>query len=327
MNKKYIIITLLLFCLCMPSIKVNAQEKTNPRLSTRVNDIYLNERTNIRVTYSNRKIGEELQVSSQDESIVKVKMGKWYEDDKNIIVIPQKVGDVTLTVTAPNKETLTLTLHVIEKKQLTTGQLYKQCSQAVVEVVTYDSIKSQNVGSGFFINSNMVVTNYHVIDCANEMIIRDYLGNVYEVESIYDYNTSYDLAVLGVKETSNHALICNFSKVETGLLVYSIGSPILLSGSISEGMISKAYRTYDGITYHQNTAYISQGSGGGPLLNSYGEVIGVNTSFIAGAQNIYLAVDINYLNLLDYSKKAPIETLYKENEGKIKPYQIYITLP
>ena len=178
MNKKYIIITLLLFCLCMPSIKVNAQEKTNPRLSTRVNDIYLNERTNIRVTYSNRKIGEELQVSSQDESIVKVKMGKWYEDDKNIIVIPQKVGDVTLTVTAPNKETLTLTLHVIEKKQLTTGQLYKQCSQAVVEVVTYDSIKSQNVGSGFFINSNMVVTNYHVIDCANEMIIRDYLGNV-----------------------------------------------------------------------------------------------------------------------------------------------------
>ena len=327
MNKRYFIITLLLFFLCFPSIQVNAQEEnTNSRLSVKVSDIYISERSIIKVTYANRKIGEELQVSSEDESIVRVKMGKWYEDVKNIIIIPRRAGNVTLTVTAPNQETLTLTLHVVERKQLTGAQLYEKCSEAVVEVVTYDSVRNRNVGSGFFINRNMVVTNYHVIDCANDMTIRDYNGNSYEVECIYDYNEKFDLAVLGVKEESDCALICNFSNVETGLEVYTIGSPALLSGSISEGMVSKAYRFQDGVTYHQNTACISQSSGGGPLLNIYGEVIGVNTMYMIGPQNVYFAVDINYLNLLDYSKKAPIETLYQENEGKIKPINIYVTL-
>ncbi|MDD5934056.1 MAG: trypsin-like peptidase domain-containing protein [Clostridiales bacterium] len=328
MKKRWfrVLVILILFIL-LPCVKADAKETKEDRLLLMYSDIYINEKSIIEVTYSNRVDGEELEVKTSDKTVVKVKLGKWDDSKKYIILTPQKEGTATVTVVAPDNEKKEIVVHVSEKKQLSTQELYRKCISGVVEVVTTDSVNSINIGSGFFINGNMVVTNYHVIDCASNIKIRDYMGNMYEVDTIYDYNKNFDLAVLGIKNTAPSTLICNFSKVETGENVYAIGSPLSLSGSISEGIVSKAYRDREGVIYHQNTASIAQNSGGGPLLNIYGEVIAINTSRIIGAQNINFALDINYLKQLNYINKAPIQELYQENAGKIKVNTIYITLP
>ncbi len=320
--------TLILFAAFPVNQNLFAQGKElESRLFYEASDIYINSKTIIDIVYKDRIKGEELTIHNSNDSVLKVKEGKWYEDKKTIILQPKKSGSSTITITTNDQEQLTITVHTQKRQEMTPQEIYETTNKAMVEILTFDANESMSMGSGFFINSNQILTNYHVIEYANRMIVRDYDGATYEVTHIYDYNTSYDLAILGVKEASKEALILNKNEVETGMDVYALGSPLELSGTISEGIVSKAYRQYEGKTYHQSTAYISQSSGGGPLLNSYGEVIGINTLRILGGQNIYLAVDIDYVKLLDRYHPKPIKNLYTENQGKIKIQEIYITIP
>lgn len=314
------------------------------RISYDCDHIYMNQETVIRIMLKNRSEQEDLQVVSGNKDIVQVKSGKWRGDYKTLVLIPKKAGTAYVSVTLKksnassvnsksigndnqDKEELILKVHVKDKSEMTPDEIYQNSKEAMVEITTFDSINTQGLGSGFFISENEILTNYHVIQEANKLSVRDYTGKEYTVTHIVDYDTVYDLAILQVKEKSDHALILNTNKVNTGETVYALGSPLKLTGTLSEGMVSMAYRQYENITYHQSTAYISKSSGGGPLLNHFGEVIGVNTLMIIGCQNIYLAVDIQYISFLDRKNPKPIKALYEENQGKVSIQTIYITIP
>ena len=71
--------------------------------------------------------------------------------------------------------------------------------------------------------------------------------------------------------------------------------------TFSSGLISAAPRTIDGVKYVQHEAPISTGNSGGPLINKYGEVIGINTMYVNNAQNLNFAIHLSELDNLDYS--------------------------
>lgn len=298
-------------------------------------EMFVDQMTVFHVGLKDRKSNEELVIVPEKKGIVQVKTGKWGDGEKTFTLVPKKAGMVTLKISlvltkAGKQKTLEeveVKVHISERKKLNPTEVYDKCSQAMIEILAFDSVNSMSVGSGFFVSENQILTNYHVIEKASRLIIRDYSGKVYEATHIVDYSRANDLAILQVKETSEHALILNTKTVETGETVYALGSPLELTGTLSEGIVSTAYRLYENLVYHQSTAYISKNSGGGPLLNEYGEVIGVNTLMLLGEQNVYLAVDIRYISQLNRREPKPIQVLYDENAGKIKEEIIYISIP
>lgn len=343
-ESKYLVGIIVTFCIIfavqtgevLVSAAANVElQSIENRISIDCDDLYINQKTVIRITLKDRTNQEDLSVSPELKDIVRIQSGKWRGDQKTLVIIPLKPGKVILNIALKTNNTKNqqpiserkIKVTVKARIKMEPKEIYENCEEAMVEIITFDSMNSRNLGSGFFISGNEVVTNYHVIQEASKLIICDYRGKTYTVTHIVDYNKAYDLAILQVAEESQESLILNMDTVKTGETVYSLGSPIELSGTLSEGMVSKANRQYENISYHQSTAYISKNSGGGPLLNEYGEVIGVNTLMILGNQNIYLAMNIQYISLLDRKNPKPIDVLYEENKGKVKEQVIYITIP
>ncbi|MGQ0457081.1 MAG: Do family serine endopeptidase [Hyphomicrobium sp.] len=148
--------------------------------------------------------------------------------------------------------------------------------------------KISSLGSGFVIDGKegLVVTNNHVIDGADEIIINFHDGSKLKVDKILGRDTKADLALL--KVTPKKALVDvkfgSSSTLEVGDWVLAIGNPFGLGGSVSVGIVSAKSRDinsgpYD--DYLQTDAAINKGNSGGPLFNMKGEVVGVNTAIIS----------------------------------------------
>ena len=148
--------------------------------------------------------------------------------------------------------------------------------------------KISSLGSGFVIDGKegLVVTNNHVIDGAEEIIINFPDGSKLKVDKVLGKDTKADLALLKVtpKEPLVDVKFGSSAEVEVGDWVLAIGNPFGLGGSVSVGIISAKSRDinsgpYD--DYLQTDAAINKGNSGGPLFNMKGEVIGVNTAIIS----------------------------------------------
>jgi serine protease Do len=143
-------------------------------------------------------------------------------------------------------------------------------------------------GSGFVIDGKegLIVTNNHVIEGADEIIINFANGSKLKVEKVLGKDTKTDLALLKVvpKRPLAQVAFGSSSKMRVGDWVMAIGNPFGLGGSVSVGIISATQRDintgpYD--DYLQTDAAINKGNSGGPLFNMDGEVIGVNTAIIS----------------------------------------------
>jgi serine protease Do len=143
-------------------------------------------------------------------------------------------------------------------------------------------------GSGFVVDGKegLIVTNNHVIDGADEIIINFSDGSKLKVEKVVGKDTKSDLALLKVNPKRPLAQVPfgSSSKMKVGDWVMAIGNPFGLGGSVSVGIISAKQRDintgpYD--DYFQTDAAINKGNSGGPLFNMDGEVIGVNTAIIS----------------------------------------------
>ena len=148
--------------------------------------------------------------------------------------------------------------------------------------------KQSSLGSGFVIDGKegLIVTNFHVIDGADEIIINFNDGTKLKVEKVIGKDTKTDLALLKVTPKKPLAAVPwgPSAKVRVGDWVVAIGNPFGLGGSVSVGIISAKQRDissgpYD--DYLQTDAAINKGNSGGPLFNMDGEVIGVNTAIIS----------------------------------------------
>lgn len=192
---------------------------------------------------------------------------------------------------------------------LTAAWIYNLTKYSVVsitvKVMTPFGV-SRAEGTGFvYDKEGHIITNNHVVEnvAENNGIIRVAFldGTIVEAELV-GRDPYSDLAVLRVDLTPEklHPLtLGNSSKLKVGEPVYAIGNPFGLSESITQGIISQLGRTlqikggYSIIDVIQIDAAINPGNSGGPLLNRFGEVIGVNTAIHPYAQGIGFAIPSN----------------------------------
>jgi S1-C subfamily serine protease len=175
-------------------------------------------------------------------------------------------------------------------------EIAREQSKAVVIIEALDergSVTGQ--GSGFIVTpQGAVVTNLHVVQGASSLRVKLPGGDAYKTSDLVDVDDAKDIAIVKVKGFRLPVVTLGDSdKAETGEAVVAISSPEGLVNSISTGVIS-GVRRFDTHRVFQITAPISQGSSGGALFNSSGEVIGVITYLLKSGQNINFAVPINY---------------------------------
>jgi S1-C subfamily serine protease len=171
--------------------------------------------------------------------------------------------------------------------------LIKRIQPAVVTVVGYNAKgKAFRLGSGFFVNrEGHLITNMHVISGAARIEVKMPQGGLYPVNTVLAEDKKADLVKLAVQITGGtpHYLPVSGKRPEVGEHVLTIGSPLGLEQSVSEGLVS-AFRQVRGRgEFIQISAPISPGSSGGPVVNLQGQVIGV-ASFQIKGQNINFAV-------------------------------------
>ncbi|HEY4150876.1 MAG TPA: trypsin-like peptidase domain-containing protein [Chitinophagaceae bacterium] len=155
-------------------------------------------------------------------------------------------------------------------------------------------------GSGFIISSDgFVVTNHHVIENATDIKVAFTDGRLVNAE-LRGADPSTDIAVLKLYESGLKALsFTNSDALQAGQIAIAIGNPLGLQHTVTAGVVSALGRTLragngrliDDVI--QTDAALNPGNSGGPLVNSAGQVIGVNTAVIASAQGLCFAVSSN----------------------------------
>lgn len=146
----------------------------------------------------------------------------------------------------------------------------------------------EGIGSGFIVDpEGYVITNYHVIRQAERLIVRFSNGESSDA-SVVGGDERTDLAVLKIDGGALPALDwADSDKLQTGDLIWAVGSPFGLENSITFGIVSAtARRRSSGITddiyqeFFQSDVAVNPGNSGGPMVNLAGEVVGVNTMIV-----------------------------------------------
>ncbi len=168
-------------------------------------------------------------------------------------------------------------------------------------------VPANSLGSGFVVHADgYVVTNNHVVDRARQVIIEFHDGRKLPAELI-SADPQVDVAILRVKtDQPLPALeLGDSSDLLIGEPVIAVGNPLGFSHSVSTGIVSAVHRDLKDPQGNimlgdlvQTDAAINPGNSGGPLLNAYGQVIGINTAIRGDAQNIGFAIQVNRLREL-----------------------------
>ncbi len=160
--------------------------------------------------------------------------------------------------------------------------------------------EQNGAGSGVVIAPDgYILTNSHVVHGATRLTITFTDGST-RAASVVGTDPPTDLAVIRTFDSGlAYAKLGDSSGVRVGQLVIAMGNPLGFESSVSTGVVSargRAMRSQDGRLIEniiQHTAPLNPGNSGGPLLNSHGAVIGINTAIIAMAQGIGFAVPAN----------------------------------
>lgn len=194
----------------------------------------------------------------------------------------------------------------------TPQEIAKLCTPAVFYIEIYDQYGSNlGSGSGFFLTDDGVaVTNYHVMNGSYSAKIKMTSEEWYTVLGYYYLSAEDDIAVIKIGSPAGVKFpvlkMGEPEKIEQGESVYAIGSPFGLDNTFTNGLISNTNRE----EFIQHTAPISAGNSGGALINSYGEVIGINTAVIETfgdriGQNLNLAVPISKIDVDSFRYYSP----------------------
>ncbi len=158
--------------------------------------------------------------------------------------------------------------------------------------------RDKSLGSGFMISADgYIVTNDHVVRDAESIQVKLSNDKVYDAKIIGGDQKS-DIAVIKINATDLPvAVLGNSDKLEVGQWAIAIGNPFGLDRTMTVGVISATGRSNMGIETYENfiqtDASINPGNSGGPLLNIYGEVVGINTAIVAAGQGIGFAIPVN----------------------------------
>ena len=201
---------------------------------------------------------------------------------------------------------------IISRDEQITTKVFEDVHRAVVNIAATtltmnywnQVIPQQGQGSGVIIDKEgYILTNNHVVDAAQNITVT--LGNNRKVEAILiGRDTSSDLAVIKIPKrfVPDVATLGNSDSIRVGQKAIAIGNPFGLSHTLTTGIVSALNRQIQGgkggvlFDLIQTDAAINPGNSGGPLLNSNGEVIGINTmifSHSGGNQGIGFAIPVN----------------------------------
>jgi len=180
-------------------------------------------------------------------------------------------------------------------------ELVKRIKPSAVAIETFDQRgNTLSRGSGFFISSDRIITNRHVIDRSARVEVHLVDGKRFPVKGVLAVDGEGDLALLQVDVPKELAVPLPIvrSVPQEGEFVVVIGNPFGLEGSVSNGIVS-AVREISGYgKIIQITAPISPGSSGSPVVNMAGQVIGVATLQAAEGQSLNFAVPAERISQL-----------------------------
>ncbi|MFH1076211.1 MAG: trypsin-like peptidase domain-containing protein, partial [Pseudomonadota bacterium] len=192
-------------------------------------------------------------------------------------------------------------------------RVFDEVHEAVVNVVTttleinfwMELIPKSGQGSGFIIDrEGYILTNNHVVENARQILVTLSGGQKTEAKLV-GKDPSSDLAVIKIPKeyVTNVVKLGDSDKIKIGQKAIAIGNPFGLSQTLTTGIISalnREIKTQEGTSIEnlmQTDAAINPGNSGGPLLNSNGEVIGINTAIFTlsgGSQGIGFAIPISH---------------------------------
>jgi S1-C subfamily serine protease len=192
--------------------------------------------------------------------------------------------------------------------------VYKRVLPSVVNITSttlvfdffYGTVPQQGQGSGFVLDkAGHILTNFHVVAGANRnggVEVQLYNKRRYKA-TVVGSDKTHDLALLQIDAPDlQPVILADSSQLNVGQKVYAIGNPFGLSGTMTRGIISaiRPIRSEGGSPIEdaiQTDAAINPGNSGGPLLNSSGEVIGINTMIASNgadqSSGIGFAIPIN----------------------------------
>jgi S1-C subfamily serine protease len=229
--------------------------------------------------------------------------------------LPESVAHLHLLDTSAKGSPLTLTeaqaAPAYDAEEQNNIAVYKKALPSVVNITStamtfnffYGQVPQQGQGSGFILDrSGHVLTNFHVIADANRIEVKTSDKRTYKA-TIVGSDKIHDLALLQINAPNLQPVtLADSSDLVVGQKVYAIGNPFGLNGTMTRGIIS-SIRTVKGPQGSpiedaiQTDAAINPGNSGGPLLNSRGEVIGINTLIATGgaeqSSGIGFAIPVN----------------------------------
>ncbi|HEX6881443.1 MAG TPA: trypsin-like peptidase domain-containing protein [Terriglobales bacterium] len=198
----------------------------------------------------------------------------------------------------------------IDSEEQNNIAVYKRVSPSVVNITStavafdffYGPVPQEGQGSGFIIDKEgHILTNYHVIANARQVEVTLHNKKKFKAQVI-GLDKSHDLAVIKIDAPNlQPAVLGDSSQLQVGQKVYAIGNPFGLSGTMTRGIVSsiRSVREPEGGFIDeaiQTDAAINPGNSGGPLLNSRGDVIGINTmiaSNVGQSAGIGFAIPVN----------------------------------
>ncbi|MBV8883589.1 MAG: trypsin-like peptidase domain-containing protein, partial [Chroococcidiopsidaceae cyanobacterium CP_BM_RX_35] len=161
----------------------------------------------------------------------------------------------------------------------------------------------RGIGSGFIIGADgLILTNAHVVNGADTVNVRLKDGRTFKGK-VLGADSVTDVAVVKIQAGKLPTIpVGNSNDVKPGQWAIAIGNPLGFDNTVTSGIISATGRnssdlpdigSKEQVNFIQTDAAINPGNSGGPLLNSKGQVVGMNTAIIQGAQGIGFAIPIN----------------------------------
>jgi S1-C subfamily serine protease len=207
-------------------------------------------------------------------------------------------------------------LELLDAYSRAVASTVRQAGPAVVHIQALAEKQGGGSGSGFLISPDgLVVTNSHVVHGAAKLRAQTPDGRESRADLIGD-DPDTDLAVVRIDLLELHHLpFADSSKIQVGQIAVAIGNPLGLDNTVTAGIVSALGRTFPSRTGRlidnvlQTDAALNPGNSGGPLLNTLGQVIGVNTAIIPAAQGICFAIG---------SKTAEFVASWLIKEGRIR---------
>ncbi len=190
--------------------------------------------------------------------------------------------------------------HLLDAYSQAVIHVVETVSPAVLSITGRDPERSPGSGSGFLITPDgYAITNSHVVHNRSQLVAETSDGDRVDATVVGD-DPATDIALLRLASRDlPYAQIGDSDSLRVGQLVIAIGSPLGLHSTVSTGVLSalgRSMRSRDGRLIEnivQHAAPINPGNSGGPLVDSRGQVIGVNTAIIAFTQGLGFAIPSN----------------------------------